>query len=577
MTPVTSLVLRRMRAPLIALIVTYAIAILGLVLTPGMDEQGKIWHMGFFHGIYVASSTIVGIGSEAVILSDTQRAWVLLYVYPGVFAWMYTIGTMLAIVQDEGFKRVLAEGRFAKSVQRLREPFYIICGYGEIGRAMVTTLIVHNVRVVVMEENEERMDMIRVDNHRVQVPALCADVRDPQKLIEAGLRHSHCLGVIALTADEQTNLKIAIIVKSLHPEAKVICRCETEKVAANMLAFGTEHAIDPFHVFAERLSMALHAPGLYLLYDWLSGAQDADLTEPIYPPHGMWLLCGYGRFGKAIHQRLEKEDVSTIILEPEASLVEGLETGVVLGRGTDAPTLRQARIDLAAGVVAGTNTDENNLSIIMTARQLKPNLFIVARQNHQENRPLYEAVGADITMQTSDILARQIRVLLTAPLLITFFEYARKENNDWANITISRLAAVLQDSLPEVWSINLRCEDAYAVCFVISQGRRISISNLLQDPRARERQLSCVPLLMIRQGQVTLMPEDEDFLEIGDELLFCGDRGIALSMRSALTELHTLNYIMKVDEDPDGVVWSWFHRRFKKVERRSGARERVRV
>ena len=46
------LMLRRMRLPLIAIILVYAISIIGLVLIPGMDDQGNTWHMSFFHAFY---------------------------------------------------------------------------------------------------------------------------------------------------------------------------------------------------------------------------------------------------------------------------------------------------------------------------------------------------------------------------------------------------------------------------------------------------------------------------------------------------------------------------------------------
>jgi voltage-gated potassium channel len=64
--------------------------------------------------------------------------------------------------------------------------------------------------------------------------------------------------------------------------------------------------------------------------------------------------------------------------------------GVVQGRGTEAETLEQADIQRAVGLVAGTDDDANNLSIIMTARTLNPELFVVARENHLDNQELFE-------------------------------------------------------------------------------------------------------------------------------------------------------------------------------------------
>ena len=57
MTRVTALVLRRLRAPLLALIVTCAIAILGFVLIPGLDDKGNPWRMDFLSAFYVVTYT----------------------------------------------------------------------------------------------------------------------------------------------------------------------------------------------------------------------------------------------------------------------------------------------------------------------------------------------------------------------------------------------------------------------------------------------------------------------------------------------------------------------------------------
>ena len=57
------LILRRMRAPLIFLILSYAISLLGMTLIPGVDAEGlPAPPMDFFHAFYVVSYTATTIG-----------------------------------------------------------------------------------------------------------------------------------------------------------------------------------------------------------------------------------------------------------------------------------------------------------------------------------------------------------------------------------------------------------------------------------------------------------------------------------------------------------------------------------
>jgi Trk K+ transport system NAD-binding subunit len=74
----------------------------------------------------------------------------------------------------------------------------------------------------------------------------------------------------------------------------------------------------------------------------------------------------------------------------------------------------------------GTHDDANNLSIVMTARGLNPALFIVVRENQRDNEELFQAVGADIVMHPSSIIAERIRVLLVTPLLEDFEQLVQR-------------------------------------------------------------------------------------------------------------------------------------------------------
>ncbi len=62
MNEVIFVILRRLRRPLIVLIIAYAISVWGLVLIPGLDKEGNVVHLGFFHALYIVSYTATTIG-----------------------------------------------------------------------------------------------------------------------------------------------------------------------------------------------------------------------------------------------------------------------------------------------------------------------------------------------------------------------------------------------------------------------------------------------------------------------------------------------------------------------------------
>ncbi len=562
MENVIFLIFRRMRAPLLALIVTYTVAVAGLVLIPGQDAEGQPWRMDFFHAFYFVSfmSTTIGFGEIPYDFTDAQRFWVTFSIFLTVVVWFYSIGTLVSLLQDKTFQDALTELRFARRIRHLREPFYLVCGYGETGSALVRTLTDRNRHAVAIDIREERVNLLQLENLREYVPALHADASRLEHLLAAGLDHRLCAGVVALTNVNEVNLKIAIASKLMHPDIKVICRADSHEIEANMASFGTDHIYDPFDIFALYLATAIQAPCLTLLRDWLSGFQGAPLTDPIFPPaKGLWILCGFGRFGKAIYGYLRKQEAIELVVVESAPHKTGRPEGTkfVLGWGTEEITLEEAEVRRAVGLVAGTDDDANNLSIVMTARAMNPDLFVVARENQEDNAKLFQRVGADIIMHPSSIVADRIRVLLATPLLMAFEDLARKQEDSWACQLVSRIVAILQDRLPEVWEIELNDENAHAICRMLEQTPdiKITLDALLRDPRDRERRLPALALLHVRDAKQTLVPELAQSLRLGDRVLFCGQPCAQARMSWTLQNLHALNYVLTGGSSPEGWIW----------------------
>lgn len=556
------LIMRRMRAPLLALILAHSVAVLGLVLIPGVDDQGNPWRMGFFHAFYFVSymATTIGFGEIPYAFTDAQRTWVMVTIYLTVIVWLYSIGTLIALLQDRALRRAFVENQFVRQVERMGEPFYLICGYGETGRALVATLVEGGGHAVVVDASPDRLDELKMEVIREQVPALLGESRNPENLQKAGLLNPMCRGVVALTPDNDANLKIAISAKLLRRDIKVICRADSKEVEANMASFGTDHIIDPFDTFALHLATAFQSPCLFLLRSWLTGKIGVDEEPVCMPGKGKWILCGYGRFGKAVYHRLKDEELETVVIEATPEKTGRPPDGIlVTGWGTDEATLRAAGAEEAVGLVAGTDNDVNNLSIAMTAREINPDLFVVLRQNRQDNRVIVDAFGADIVMHASTIVADKIRILLATPMLVEFFGLGLFQEDQWSCTLFSRIAGLLENrEPPEVWELVVNDERASAVTESIRQGHAVKLGHILTNPREREESLAAIVLLMIRHnGDRMLLPEREIFLEPGDQLLFCGSRLARSRMRWTLRNEHSLRYVRQGYSPRRGRVWKF--------------------
>jgi voltage-gated potassium channel len=172
-----------------------------------------------------------------------------------------------------------------------------------------------------------------------------------------------------------------------------------------------------------------------------------------------FILCGSGRIGSTIAATLRREGVPFVVVERDG---ERLQT--VLGRGdlavqADASreeVLKQVGIDRARGLIAAVGTDAENVYTVLTARGLRPDLFIVARAEAEDARRKLMRAGANRVISPYEIGAMQLAQTALRPAVVDFVSLATSsENLDLAmeQIVIGPSADFANQSLVEA---NLR-------------------------------------------------------------------------------------------------------------------------
>jgi len=549
------LFLRRLRFPLVTLISVYAVSIFGMTLIPGQDADGNLWYMDFFHAFYFVSfmGTTIGFGEVPYEFTDAQRMWVTFSIYATVIAWLYGIGTMLSVVQEPMFGRLMRLRRFKAQVRNLREPFYLVCGYGVTGRLLVHQLAKRGIRTVVVDIRQDRIDALELDNLPLPVPALCADASLPDMLDHAGLQHPKCTGVLALTNEDRVNLAIAIASKLLMPKRQVITRTNSDLTTANMASFGTDMIVDPFRAYADYLALAARSPHKHLVYDWLINPRHRQLSSAYKHAEGRWIICGYGRFGRALVTAFMAEGMEMTIIDPDSNSIAPLQ-GAVAGVGTEAPTLIEAGVETAVGIIAGTDSDTDNLSIIMTARELNPKLTTVVRQNLHQNALIFRHSRCDYVMEPGRIIANRILAQLKTPLLSEFLQYLQQETDVWAHQLLNRMSSVVGDEELDSWAIRIDQEHTPAVISMLEQGHSVSLRMLYRNPRQRDVVLPCFTLLMRNAEGVRILPGELTELQPGDEILCCGLGKVWYQMEWTVKNYNVLYYVITGEDPPHSLL-----------------------
>ncbi|CAA9246597.1 MAG: Potassium channel protein [uncultured Blastococcus sp.] len=549
------LILRRMRVPLIVLIVIFAVSVLGLTLIPGQDADGNPWRMGFFDAFYVVSYTAstIGFGEIPFPFTYGQRMWVTISIYLSVIGWAYAIGSLLALLQDRAFRSALAMQHFSRKVARLREPFLLVAGYGRTGELLGQSFDRLGRRFVVLDIAEDRIDGLESGPYHADVPGLAADARDPGHLAVAGLDHPCCEAVVALTDDDEANLAVVMAAALLRPELPVISRVTSRTMAERMQAFGTPGTVNPFDRFGDHLRLALRAPASYQLLKWLHSGPGEKLPERGSPPRsGRWVVCGYGRLGRELTSDLRAEglDVTVIEIDPPA----GADDRMLVGDGSDPWVMAQADLDRAVGLIAGTDNDTTNLSLVAAARRSNPNLFLAARQNRPASAPLFGAMEVDALLVPAEVIAHEVYAQLSTPLLWRFLREMPAKGDAWAEQLVERLTDYCGHRLQALWKVRLTPEEAPAAGRWLATGEA-RLGTLLRNPEARDETLHALVLLVMRGSEFTLAPDDDFLLRPGDELLLAGKPAARRALSTLLLVDGVLEYVVTGRRVPSGWLW----------------------
>jgi voltage-gated potassium channel len=537
------ILLRRLRQPLVVLIVCYAIATLGFVLIPGRDANGAPWQMDFLHAFYFVSflGSTIGLGEIPYPFTPQQRLWGTFAIYLTVVAWLYAFGALVAVLQDPVLRRTWLDNAFERQVRRLRDPFYLLCGYDEAGRRVARELALDGVQLVVVDQDPQRVDAVDVDDHPMPLPALVADAADPQALLTAGLRHPQCRGVLALTGDDAVNTKIALTARLLAPQHPVLAAAHEHRWHPRLAAVGATAILNPNDTFAERLAIALRTPSLHVIYEALT-AQAHSVNAPLLalPPQGRgrWVLCGWGPMARAIRHRLRGTEAEIWLVD--TVLDEGCDSArSVQGDPTDIATLRRAGIEQADVLVAATAQDLDNLAVVMAARALNPALFVIAHQTQRRNTPMFRASRVDLLVSSSHLIATEVLRHTRAPLLGAFLTAAAQQHESWAAALLGRLREEVGDALLESWNLTVGPSELPVACAALAAGEAVTLRRLLRrvddatDPR--DACARATPLLLQRGDTPLLLPPPDTPLQLGDVLLLAGHaqarsrlRGLAL-------------------------------------------------
>jgi voltage-gated potassium channel len=210
-----------------------------------------------------------------------------------------------------------------------------------------------------------------------------------------------------------------------------------------------------------------------------------------------FIICGYGRIGSIIADEFAKQQVPYIVVDRDPQRVQDvLERG---GLAVEADASREevlVRIGIhrARGLIAAVSTDAENVYTVLSARVLRPDLFIIARVESEDAEAKLRRAGADRVISPYHLGGIQMAATALRPAVVDFMRLATSSER----LDLSAEQVEIGSDAPFV-------------------------GKTLRDADLRQEFGVIVVAIKRANGQMQFNPPPDDRLQAGDQLVLLGD------------------------------------------------------
>ncbi|MDY7102202.1 MAG: potassium channel protein [Actinomycetota bacterium] len=196
----------------------------------------------------VITVTTVGYG-EIGPVSDEYRVFTIILLLTGTGTVFYTLGVLLETLVEGRLNESFRRRRVARNIQEL-DGHTVVCGYGQVGRAIAAELVRDGTEVVIVDRDP---DMDADDGMLVHGNATDDDV-----LLQAGIERAAAL-VVAMDTDAD-NVYVTLSARSMRKDLFIVARASDEHAEPKLYQAGADRVVNPHRIGGTRMAAMVMQP-----------------------------------------------------------------------------------------------------------------------------------------------------------------------------------------------------------------------------------------------------------------------------------------------------------------------------
>jgi voltage-gated potassium channel len=226
------------------------------------------------------------------------------------------------------------------------------------------------------------------------------------------------------------------------------------------------------------------------------------------------LICGAGRVGAEVIHHLKQDKATFVVIESDQGVIKELKDQDLLimeGDATNDDILIGAGIHKARGIIAALPSDADNVFITLTAKELNPNIIVVARANRRDSESKLMRAGADRVVAPEALGGRRMATSILRPATVQFVDTIM--NRQGNEIEIEEISV---------------SDNSSVCCQTVGQA-------------AIKDRTGVTVIAIVRQGEIYGVPGDDEFIKPDDVLISIGLREHLVKLEKlAASEVDTI-------------------------------------
>ena len=237
--------------------------------------------------------------------------------------------------------------------------------------------------------------------------------------------------------------------------------------------------------------------------------ENRRFTRMLDQLNGHFIICGYGRIGHVIAEEFRRQSIPYVVIDRDADRVHeviAMGATAVEADASREDVLRRVGIDRARGLIAAVGTDAENVYTVLTARVLRPDLYIIARIESPDAEPKLLRAGANRVLSPYQLGGVQMAATALRPAVVDFMRLATSSER-----------------------MDLAAEQIEVGASTRLVGRSIKDANLRQEFGV------IVVAINRKAGTMEFNPSPEAVITAGDQLVVLGHPDQLKALEAAAT------------------------------------------